>query len=317
VSETHAAEADLAASRLVISTAVASMYFQLQSNTAQLKLAEEMQHQQESLLTISRTLTHRQINSDIPLATTMANLETAKINVAEAKQAMLMARYQLAALVGKNPFTTEITLAPFHYQKQMLTLPANLPANLLARRPDIVASRWRVEAAQHNVNSTKARFYPNINLSALYSYQSIGLGVLFRGKSRDIAGQAAFDLTIFDAGYIRANLKTRNAEYDMAVNQYNQSILTALRQTANQLTILQSVKSQLASQAELIHASQRRYTLTRARYNHGIDTYTPVLQNKIALLRQQRIQLQMQTQHTLAIIGMIKVLGGDYQPREG
>ncbi len=311
VSEMEATKADLAAARLIISTAVASSYFQLQSNVAQLKIMEDVLHQYQSILKITQHLAAHHIESYIPLSTVITQTDAAKVNVAQAKEAVMLMRYQLAALMGKNPFSTEIALNQFNYRKQFVSLPTYLPANLLAQRPDVRAACLRVEAAAHEVKVAKARFFPNINLSALYSYQSLGFNNLFKPISRDIAGEAAIDLPIFDAGLRRANLKTRYAEYDMSVNQYNDTLLTALHQVADQFTILQSVKSQLVAQTHLLQASRRHYLLTQSRYRHGIEADMPVLQSNITFLNQQHIQLQIQTQHVLAVIHMIKALGGN------
>lgn len=313
ITEIQAAKADLAAANLIISAAVASAYFQLQYDIAQLQIAENIAQQQQSLLKISRLLTNRHIESAIPLSTVTTEEQAAHVNVAQAKQAVMLSRYQLATLMGKNPFTTEIVVGPFIYRRQSVSLPNQLPAHLLARRPDVIASRWRVEAACHEVNVAKARFFPDINLIGLYSYQSLGLNNLFKSLSRDIAGEAAIDLPIFDAGLRRANLKTNYAEYDIAVNQYNDAILTSLHQVADQLSTLQSIKTQLSAQTRLVKASQHRYALTQSRYQHGIDDYSVVLQRKITLLDQKRGLLQIQAQQFLATVAMIKALGGDYQ----
>lgn len=311
--EARAAEADAAESRIIISTAVASTYFQLQSAIVELQTAEAILRQRQALARIVVYRTSHEIESDIPLTTASAEEQIAEITVMRYKQDVLTSRHQLAALLGKNPFTTQIKLRPFVYNERVLSLPHFVPMNLLGRRPDITASRWRVEAANHQINVAKARFYPDLNLTAFLSYQSIGLNQLFNKDSADNNIQGAFDLPIFDANARRGNLKTRFAEYDVAVNNYNQTILSALRDVADQMSILYTVKSQQASQARVLNQTKKTYALTQSRYRHGIIDYSQLLEVQGNLLNQQLAQIQLQASHVLTMVAMMKALGGDYQ----
>lgn len=312
INEIQAAEADLAASRLIISTAVASAYFQLQTNMALLKIDMAILQQRTELQTITSTRLAHNIISSIPHNQSNVDTQSAELAVARAKEAVQTARHQLAALMGKNPFTTNISIPKYVYHENSLQLPPVIPANLLGRRPDIAASRWRVEAAAHQVNVAKARCFPNINLSGFLSYQALGLGRLFSPNSKDMNIQGAFDLPIFDAGARHANVDRRYAEYDVAVNQYNQTILTALRDVADQLSIIAAVKSQQRAQSRVLKNTLQNYRLTQSRYQHGITDYSQVLQLKGVLLNQQQIAIQLQAQRILTVVATIKALGGDY-----
>ncbi|MHB1947683.1 MAG: efflux transporter outer membrane subunit [Gammaproteobacteria bacterium] len=312
ISEIRAAEADLAASRLIISTAVASAYFQLQTNRVLLQIDNAILKQRKELQTIVSTRLAHNLISGIPHNQANVDTQSAELAVARAKEAVQISRHQLAVLMGKNPLNTTINLPRYVYHENHLRLPPVIPANLLGRRPDIVASRWRVEAAAHQVNVAKARCFPNINLSGFLSYQALGLGRLFAPSSKDNNIQGAFDLPIFDAGLRHANVDTRYAEYDTAVNQYNQTLLTALRDVADQLSILAAVKSQQTAQSHVLKNTLQNYKLTQSRYHHGITDYSQVLQLKGVLLNQQQIEIQLQAQRILTVVAMIKALGGDY-----
>lgn len=312
ISEVRAAEADVAASRLIISTAVASAYFQLQTSMVLLQIDKDILKQRTELQKITSTRLAHNIISSIPHNQANVDTQSAELAVARAKQAVQTSRHQLAVLMGKNPFNTKIDLPKYAYHENSLRLPPIIPANLLGRRPDIAASRWRVEAAAHQVNVAKARCFPNINLSGFLSYQALGLGRLFSPSSKDLNIQGAFDLPIFDAGLRRANVDTRYAEYDSAVNQYNQTILTALREVADQLSIIAAIKSQQTAQARVLRNTLQNYKLTASRFHHGITDYSQVLQLKGILLNQQQIEIQLQAQRILTVVAMIKALGGDY-----
>lgn len=315
VNETYAAKADQAEAHLIIATAVADTYFQLQAEETERGIAFDLLHQRQAILSIIQYRAAHGVESDIPVTTVMADMQTARLAVAQHTQAAALLRHQLAVLIGKNPFTTEIKILPFTYH--YYALPPVIPANLLAQRPDISASRFRVEAAAHRINVAKARFFPDINLIGLYSYQSVLLGRLFERASQNNAITGAIDLPIFDAGARRADLGVNNADYDVAVNQYNQTILTALREVADQLSILHAVNAQVLAQTNAVKAMRRNYKLTNSRYNHGIADYLSVLQIKGQLLQQQATQVDYQIRHLHAIVALIKALGGDYQAMEG
>lgn len=311
VSEHYAAKADLDAARLIISTAVANTYFLLKKNLYQYHLAQEALIQRQKMVTIIKYRVKHGLDSDIPLENVLADIQQYQLQLEFYRQAETMSRHKLAMLMGKNPLTTDIVVDGFVYKKYYVNLPSNIPANVLAKRPDIAASRLRIESAAHEINVAKARFFPNINLMALFSYQSLGLGHLFDVQSQNNYGGPAIDLPIFDAGARRANLGVKNAEYDIALSSYNQTILTALREVADQAIILNSLNSQVLAQTHELRAIEENYKLIYARYTHGITGYTSVLQSKDAVLKQRSKQVEYQGRQLIALVDMIKALGGD------
>lgn len=313
LNKAQATAADLAETRLVISTAVASTYFSLQYDTAILQIAEQDARDRSKLHKIALANTRHGIRSDIPLTQATAALRTSLITVENAKENIQKDKHQLAILMGKNPFTTQIYLRPFQYNAAVLNLPPIIPANLLGRRPDIVAARWRVEAQAHLINVAKARFFPDINLSALLSYESIGLNRLFDSSNLAKDAVGAIDIPIFDANLRRAALKQQFAEYDEAVEKYNNTILTALQNVADQMSILNAVKSEETSQKSVLNNINKNYALTKSTYEHGIIDYSQLLQLHESLLSQREILIQLQERQILTVVAMIKALGGDYQ----
>ena len=310
VSEECAAEADLAQAKLILSAAVAATYFQLQHDIEQWHIAREIQHHQQEIYNIVQKRAQHGVDSDIPLTVAQSNLEAARIVAAQWEANKKLTGDQLAVLIGKNPMTTSIDTSRYSYTAHQVHLPAYLPANILAQRPDIHASLLRAEAAAHQVNAAKARFYPNFNLNILFSYQSLVTGQLFNPQSQNNAIGGAFDLPIFDAGARRANLGGKYAEYDLAVNDYNQSVLTALREVADQVANLKALRSQLRAQQFSYLATQQKYHLMSSQYHHGIVEYTQVLNSKNGFLQQHAAQVDLQTKHLQTVVAMIKALGG-------
>jgi len=310
ISEVCAAEADDAQARLVLSAAVAGVYFQLLGDIKAVQLTKRNLEFTREISAIVVDRAKNGIESDIPVKSAVADTEGASLVVEKYKQLEALARNQLAVLLGDNAMATQIKTRPFTYHVYHVHLPACLPANLLAHRPDIYASRSRVEAAAHLINVTKARFFPDINLNGLFSYQSVGLGHLFDRVSQNNAITGAVDLPIFDAGLRRAELRSNYAEYDLAVNQYNQTILTALREVADQAATLKALRAQLRSENNALLATQRNDHLFMSRYQHGVIDYVPVLEMREVLVQQQITQLNLEVNQLRAVVDMIKALGG-------
>jgi len=310
LNEACASQSELLAARLIISTAVASTYFQLRYDITQTHLADTQWKISQKLLKIASDRARHGINSDIPVKEIQARAQAQKISLEFYKQETLLARHQLAVLIGKNPFTTEIMARPFAEQNYQVNLPALLPANLLANRPDIYAAKYRMLAAANRINVAKAYFFPDINLNALLSYQSVGLGHLFDSQSHNNAITGAVDLPVFDAGARRANLRVKYDEYDLSVNEYNQRVLKALQEVSDQLAILKAVKAQQVAQHSAFSATKKNYQLFRSRYRHGISDYADVLIAQQSYTESLGQLTTLETQHVQAVIGMLKALGG-------
>jgi NodT family efflux transporter outer membrane factor (OMF) lipoprotein len=306
----YAEAAELNASKLILASSVANTYFQLKYALANLKTTQQIMQQRKEILSIVFTRIKHGVDSEIPATSAITDYQNAQIAVAAAQAQIKLAKHLLAALIGQNPFTTDITTNALNYHKNNLRLPKVIPANMLAHRPDVIASRWQAQSAAARVKIAKARFYPNVNLAGLLSLQTFVPSRTFQNSSRDNYVGAAFDLPIFDAGRRRANLATRYAQYDVAVEQYNQTILTGLREVADQVSIAHKLQAQEMDLNRSLAAAQKNYELLRARYQHGITEYVSVLKAHDNLLQEKNQQLQLAAQQLKASVAMIKALGG-------
>ncbi|WP_031563371.1 efflux transporter outer membrane subunit [Legionella wadsworthii] len=310
LNETVAAQMDLAHTQLVLSAAVATTYFEVQNSMLQYRLAQENSRLLRELADIIVARERQGIESNIPVRTALANAQAAVLSIEDYRRAQMQARHQLAVLMGKNPLNTQIDTAPFLYDKNQLKLPEILPANLLAQRPDIIATRALTEAAAHQVNVAKTAFFPNINLKGLLSIQSFYFNKAFNFWLENDNATAAFDLPIFDAGARKANLRANYAQYEVAVNQYNQTILNSLQQVGDQLSSFVTLDAQIKGQKQALYHFDSNYKSFRARYKQGIIDYIQVLEIKQLLVQQTAILHQLQNRQKQAYVGILTALGG-------
>jgi NodT family efflux transporter outer membrane factor (OMF) lipoprotein len=227
---------------------------------------------------------------------------------------MALARNQIAALMGAGPDRGQAIARPSGTALASATLPTTVPAELIGRRPDVVAQRWRIEAAGRDIASAKAQFYPNVNLVAFIGLQSLGASNLLAAASGMMGAGPAITLPIFDAGRLRANLAGKDADYDIAVEQYNQTLADAMRDVVDQLASFRSVAAQRAQQAQALATSREAYDLALLRYREGLGNYVQVLSAEQPWLAQQSLDADLRARELELSINLVRALGGGYEP---
>jgi NodT family efflux transporter outer membrane factor (OMF) lipoprotein len=308
----RAAQADVAAARVVLASNVARTYFQLARLQEQLAVARRTLQQREQQLGLVRQRVDAGLDTTLELRQAEGGLPDVRQQVEALNEQAQTTRNALVALVGGGdaPQAGELPdLARFAVPAQV---PA-LPADLLGRRPDIAAARWRVEAAGQDVKSTKAQFYPSVNLVAFAGLSSIGLDRLLDLGSREWGVGPALRLPIFDAGRLRANLRGKTADLDVAVESYNAAVLEAVRETADAVAALQSLAGQRNEQAQALAAAESAYDIAVQRYRAGLGNYLNVLSAETAVLNQRRLGVDLAARVLDARVALYRALGGGYE----
>jgi outer membrane protein TolC len=176
----------------------------------------------------------------------------------------------------------------------------------------MVAARWQVEAALHDVKEAKAEFFPDVNLAAAAGFDAFGWGKFFTAGSRQVQFGPAIHLPIFDGGALRSQLKGRYADFDYDVATYNQTLVNALNDVATQVSSIHSIDRQQADAQRALEASTSAYQLSVVRYKAGLSPQLQVLsadQNRLAA-EQTLTDLRMSRRNMQ--IGLIKALGGGF-----
>jgi len=195
---------------------------------------------------------------------------------------------------------------------QPTAVPDVLGADLLGRRPDVVAARWRVEAATQGVNSARSEFYPNINIAAFIGLNSLGLDRLFNASSRQMGVTPALRLPIFDGGRLRAQLGGRAAELDAAIAQYNGAVLDAVKEAGDAMASIQSLTRQQALQDDAVASAEKAYRFAQERYRAGLGNYLLVLTTENQVLAQRRLAVDLRARQLDTRLVLMKALGGGW-----
>jgi NodT family efflux transporter outer membrane factor (OMF) lipoprotein len=252
------------------------------------------------------------LDNEVESRTIDVTIDATQTDVSELDGRIATTRYQLAALLGKGPDRGLQITQPVLLAAPDSSLPDSLPADLLARRPDIVAAHWRIDATDHDVKVAKADFFPDINLAAAVGYDAFGFGRLFNSSSRSVQAGPAIHLPLFDGGALRAQLKDRYAGYDAAISDYNQTLIGALNDVATQVATIHAVEQQQVTAQSAYDASRRAYDLEIIRYKAGLDPQLQVLSADVARLEQSQRVATLRMQRLDAQVALIQALGGGY-----
>ncbi|CAJ0807353.1 Outer membrane protein OprM [Ralstonia wenshanensis] len=312
LSDDKSMEAESQASRLMLSTTVARTYAKLAALYAQRDVAERAIVQRKDLTNLAGQRVRAGLDTQVETTQARANVAAAQTELEQVDEQIALARNQLAALLGKGPDRGLAITRPTLLAQTTPKLPNNLTIDLIGRRPDLVAARWRVEAASKDIDVAKAQFLPDISLTAFLGLASIAPENLLLGASRQLGIGPALKLPIFQGGKLRANLRGKYANYDAAVASYNQTLTEALHDTADQITTLHSIDSQIAIQRTALSEAERAYSLARTRYSAGLGTQLVVLNAETTVLQQRKLATDLQARRLDAQMALIKALGGGY-----
>ncbi|HEX4196063.1 MAG TPA: efflux transporter outer membrane subunit [Caulobacteraceae bacterium] len=312
-SESRAAQADAAEARLALSTAVAGAYADLARLYDERDVAERSAQSRQETLDL---VLHRVANGADNRGASMqaeAEVNSAKADVAAIDEEIGLTRDQLAALLGEGPDRGLAIARPAAPSLKAFGLPPSLAADLIGRRPDVVAARWRAEAAAKRIGVARAQFYPDINLVADIGFEALHVhNFLAPGSDIGSVGPAG-TLPIFEGGRLRANLRGANADYAAAVASYDAALTQALSDVADAAQSERALTDRLAKSQAALDADEEAYRIARLRYEGGLSDYQSVLLVEDSVLAARRTVVDLKARAFALDIQLVKALGGGFQ----
>lgn len=312
IGEVLASQAQAAQVKLIVTTSIAQAYFALKANLLRKELYESLVQTNQNNFELQQLLRQKALSSKIePLLFQENVLEIMKL-IASIENEILVSKHLINFLLGRGPDE------PLHVDSFMPPLPAsisvpdNLTLDLLARRPDLMAQIWRAKALAYQVGAAKAGFYPNINLTALAGLQSVFFSNFFSWDNKTYTVTSAFQLPIFTAGSIEANVQAHKAAFDEAIYDYNNLVLASAQEVADLLSLAQAIYEQKIEQDQIVDNAQERYWLTLIRKKSGLDSRFSQFSMEIELLNKQIENINLLYGQYLTTIKLIKALGGGY-----
>lgn len=311
VGAARAAEADVAAARVLLAANVARTYFQLLRVQEQLAVAQRTLQQREQQLKLVSDRVSAGLDTTLEQRQSEGAIPEVRQQIEALQEQAQTTRNALAALVASQD-VPEVGKLPAIRDEHLVTALPALPADLLGRRPDVSAARWRVEAASREITVAQAQFYPNINLTAFLGLSTLGLGHLLDLGSEQWGVGPAVRLPIFDAGRLRANLRGKTADLDASIEAYNGAVLEAFHEAGDAVASLHSVERQIAQQRQAEAAAEGAYDIAVQRYRAGLGTFLNVLTAETTVLAQRRLGVDLAARALDARVQLYRALGGGY-----
>lgn len=294
---------------LILTTSIAYTYAETQLLLIQRTLLQEREANSQEIAAI-RIKRKALDNGIIQLQAASNSLDTAA-SLVEIEQVIASHVHKLKALSGQNQDAEfEIVYRPLN--PLILAIPENLSLDLVARRPDLIAQKARMEAASKEISAAKTDFYPNINLAAFFGLDSLFWNKLLSKKSYNGYIAPAIHLPIFTAGRLKAQLSEKVDHFNVAVYAYNELILKAAQEVADAITNIHRFYKETEVRNQSLAAVQKQCDLIERRVQNALDDRITYLNAKNALLEMKLSLTEVEYGKQLAAIDLIRALGGGF-----
>jgi NodT family efflux transporter outer membrane factor (OMF) lipoprotein len=311
-SDLRAAQADAAEARLALSTGIALAYADLARLFAERDVAERSVRNKEETEGLVLRRVDNGLDTRAELKEAEAGAPAARAQMAAVDEQIAQTRNRIAALMGAGPDRGISIERPAVSHLKSFGLPGELQAQLLGRRPDVVAARWRAEAAAKRIHVARAQFYPNINLSAYLGQQALFASLLFKDSSQIGSVGPAVSLPIFEGGRLRDQYRGARSDYDDAVASYDATLVQALQELADTAASERALRLRLQESRAALAADEEAYRLTRLRYEGGLANYQSVLLAEDAVLQARMIVADLEARAFTLDVQLVQALGGGY-----
>jgi NodT family efflux transporter outer membrane factor (OMF) lipoprotein len=311
--DAEAAHYDADAARLSITTGIAATYAELDALYAQQDSLEHALQIRSETLNLVKQRVEAGLDNNSALRLAEARIPQTKADLAATEEAIVLTKHAIAALVGQGPDRGLTINRPAPSSLKAQGLPADASINLIGRRPDIAAARLRVEAAAQRIKEARAAFYPNINISALVGFSSLGLGSLLSGGSAFASVTPAISLPIFHGGSLQGQYRGRRGQYDESVALYDGQVIQALRETADAVTSQKMLVVRLGQSRNALASYEDALGLARIRYKQGLSTYLDVLTAEQSVVDARLTVAQLETRAFTLDVQLVRALGGGFK----
>jgi multidrug efflux system outer membrane protein len=316
---TEAARANLRATewgrKAILSSVVesiASAYFQLREYDLELEIAQRTLASRHQSLKITQTLEQGGATSLADVRQAEQLVEEAAESIPQSQQQIQQEENLISILIGENPTAVQRG-RPLTEQPLPPTIPAGLPSRLLERRPDIQQAEQQLISANAQIGVARAQLFPQISLTGTGGLETIGLNNLFAWSARAWNWSAQATQPIFNAGALRANVRSSQAQQQQALLTYEQAIQQAFREVSDSLVAYGKLREFRVHQEALATAARGASDLAHVRYQGGVTSYLEVLTNETNLFAAELNLARARLGERLSLVQVYNSLGGGWE----
>jgi multidrug efflux system outer membrane protein len=315
--ETEAARAQLLASEegrratvLTLVSSVASSYITLRELERELQIAHDTAASREGSFKLFKDRFEGGTVSELELSQTQSQYEASLVEIPRIEALIGQQENALSVLLGRNP-------GPIRAGQPLQALvlppvPAGLPSELLARRPDLRQAEQELIAANALIGAARAQYFPTISLTGLFGYLSKDFSDLFSGPAKVWSYGLAATAPIFTGGGIAGQVRQAEAQQQEALLTYKKAIQVAFQEVSDALLTHAKSRDQLGLQERELRTLRNYLELARLRYDEGYTSYIEVLDAERTLFDAEVAYTQTQSQVYVSLVNLYKAMGGGW-----
>lgn len=308
---TRASQAEAAQAALVLSSQVVHAYYDIQTTYALRDLLVQARGILQEQVQAGQARAARGLVARTQVESAEAQRLQLDQQISSAQARIRTLHEMLRLLTGAGPDGLP-AVAPQPLPGGVGGVPATLGYELLARRPDLQAMRWYVQASMDQIDAAKAEFYPSFDIRAFIGLDSIHMSDLLRKSSRQINLVPGLSLPIFDSGRLNANLAATRAQSNLLIAQYNEAVLNAVREVAQAGIALDDLSEQAAMQAGKLKAVAFAADSATAHYRRGLLDKTTAREATLPVLTEQSQAVEIRSRQIHSAVTLATALGGGY-----
>jgi multidrug efflux system outer membrane protein len=290
---------------------IATVYYQLLSIDAQIKVAEEtLINRNQSVETIQALKKAGNV-TEVGVKQTEAQKYATEIIIADLKNTIIILENTMSTLLAEP--SAKIERSTFESQTMQPAITLGVPASLLRNRPDVIAAEYNLITNFEMTNVAKSGFYPSLRVTATGGLQSIDLKEWFSANS--IFANIITGLTqpIFNQRQVRTKFEIAKANQEKAYLQFEQSLLTAGKEVSDALAQYNNETYKITIREKQVDALKKAANYSDELLTYGMANYLEVLISKNNALNAELSLVDNKYQQYKAIIQLYKALGGGWQ----
>jgi outer membrane protein, multidrug efflux system len=296
---------------LTLVSDLAQAYFELLALDVQLQIARNSRDAYQYTFDLFEDRYKAGVASKLETARAEGALGGAEATIPQFESDIVAKENQISILLGRPPGPI-VRGTPMYEQPVVPTVPAGLPSALLERRPDLRQVEQQMAAANARIGVANAEFFPKLSLTALFGTASPEISALTGGAATIWAVAGVFSGPLFNAGRTLGNYRASIAQWEQAKLQYEQAVLTALREVSDALTALGKLSDAETGQDRSVKALANAVDYATDRYRFGLASYFEVLEAQQQLYPAQNTLAQIRRDRLLAHVRLYRALGGGW-----
>jgi outer membrane protein, multidrug efflux system len=294
---------------------VVTAYLELRELDQNLAVAEQTLESRKATLKLARQRFDQGVISELDVRQFEAEVASPAASLADFARQRSQKESQLRQLLGQEPgpISRGNALAA---TVQSVTVPDSLSSDLIERRPDVVSAQHAWQAATARIGVAQGNRLPRFMITGQYGTQRPDFDHLFTSDAEVYTLQGGISIPLFTGGRLINEERAAKARAEQAKNQYEQTVLGALREANDALVGLRLSRDQLAAQETQTQALRRAFALAEKRYESGVSSYLEVLDAQRGLFAAEIGLAQVQRQYLGATVQLYKALGGGWETVE-